>query len=181
MVINKTKLEPVKEIRRLNKEIDAYNKDLLSKAKKPIELLVSVYCDVKSVVGYGGQPNTNIHWPWEISDSFLSNLEIIVDSKTPIKKIVFNGWPPIEKGDNIIAYIFKGILEYEKENVKFRNEYNSFNDRTILRVFYNTDKAHFVERKFKEEEGAVKIEKLRENGVVATYTNDIYLNKIKNL
>ena len=109
--------------------------------KNPKELIVPVLGLVKNVTGYTGAPESR-HF----------RLEIDIESDThPVKRILFNEPLPIEKGDEIMAYLFKG---YTKSGT------------------YGSALPVFEEAELREEEPAIKIEKLRDGEVVATYINN---------
>jgi len=86
-----------------------------------------------------------------------SRLEISINTSTPlVKKLIFNGNCPIEKGDEINAYLFKGVknrLPYFPGLSDTDNE---------------EDRKMFSEREFNEEETTLYIEKLKDNEVVRT-------------
>ncbi|RLJ02205.1 MAG: hypothetical protein DRP11_03290 [Candidatus Aenigmatarchaeota archaeon] len=110
--------------------------------KNPKELIVPVLGLVKNVTGY-----TSIQ-----DETRYFRLEIDIESDTPpVKKVLFNEPLPIEKGDEIMAYLFKG---YTKSGT------------------YGSASPVFEETELREEEPAIKIEKLRDGEVVATYINN---------
>lgn len=144
-------------------DIKRYNAELRKRAQKKEDLIVPVDFTVESVLGYNsgtgcipiGPIVMGGHTPTrQVGD--YSALELQVNSaKTQVKKLSFNGWPPIEAGDKIRAYIFIG--EEKKEMPTQGFEY--------------CGQSHYIQREFKKQETAVKIEKLKKGKVVATYTN----------
>jgi hypothetical protein len=152
----------------LAKEIEKKNEELRAKAKKREDLIVPVYCYVTSVEGYLSQRKMTPHSErmiggkspsYNVGDS--SRLELLVDTKEGIKYVNFAGWPPIEKGDSIKAYFLKGELKSEETKLGIQR----------ISMRYNQLQSHWIERDFQETETALKIEKLRDGKVVATYHN----------
>ena len=143
--------------------INNYNKELVSKAKKREDLIVPVKCLVKCVIGYNTKisispvtPNTVGCRQAEYRTGNCSSLEIEVKTNTVIEKLLFNGWPPIENGNKIVAYIIKGREEYKKD---------------LMGIPIKNEKSFFVEREFDETEIPLKIQKVGYWGVLATYIN----------
>ena len=142
--------------------VDKYNAELRKSAKKEEELIIPVELTVDSVVGQihqshyvtteivmGGRGRGH-----DVGDT--SVLELMVNSDSvPIKVLAIPGLPPIEAGDRIRAYLFKGASKLE------------------LARYFNDERAKFfIEREFNEKEIPLKIEKLNNGGkVVATYIN----------
>lgn len=163
-------LKPLKEVNigdlfvRLNKKAIRHNKKLRARAKNQEKLTVGLECTVLEVNSY--QASTSFTPRSELvlggtSPSYggghTYQTEIKVESGTLVEKLQFNGWPHLETGDQIRAYILKGQPEYEKQvmgNGTFGNE-----------------KSHWVEREYEATEKPSKIEKLRDGKVVATYHN----------
>lgn len=82
-----------------------------------------------------------------------SNLELTVDGHPVVKKILFAGLPPIEKGDKIRAYVFKAE---EPEDARLAR---AFHNVSILPIEKRV-MPRYVARDFNAEEQALKIEKL---------------------
>lgn len=144
-------------------ETEKYNQDLRAKAKKKEELIVGLECVVQEVnqyqstghassgeVRYGGPPVSSYK-----TGNFLRS-ELSVSSDSPVQKLEFQGWPHLEVGDTIKAYILKGQKEYEKG---FGVD------------LHHNPPSHWVERDYQPVEKPSKIEKLRDGKVVATYHN----------
>lgn len=148
-----------------------YNARLRKRAKPKEELLIPVDCLVERVTGYTHEvshtPHSEVRYggssPSYKTGMFLS-LELSVQTGTPIETIKFPGWPPIEKGDKIRAYIFAGTEEHEKP-------LGSISEIIDASVRLHKPASHWVQREFTETEEVQKIEKLRNNKVVATYIN----------
>ena len=133
------------------KGIKQYNTDIRSRSKPYEALIVPVDCGVQSIVG----------------SSQETTLEVITNNM--VKTLTFHGLPPLEQGDTIRAYIFKGKKVYEKlENDPFDSWNSPF---TRQGCYHQEPPSHYVARDFKEKEAAVKIEKIRKNNVVATYVS----------
>lgn len=148
----------------IQKEDEKYNADLQKRAKKPEDLIVPVYATIKSFDGNSSStsftPFSEMaiggHSPRYQRGNSL-NLEMRVETKTPIKRLHWGGYPPsLEVGDTIRAYIVKGIQETERGHSR-------------LGPSYPAPPSHWVSRNFQEEENPFKIEKLRKGKVVATY------------
>ncbi|HLC97917.1 MAG TPA: hypothetical protein VJC21_04010 [Candidatus Nanoarchaeia archaeon] len=151
------------------KEAERYNAELRTRAKTKEELMVLLECRVLSVEGYIAQSSFTPHSELRIggtSPSYKtgdsSSLELAVESGTAVKHLHFKGLPPLEKGDTIRAYIFKGKEEYERVIISERVPF-------ILRRFGPRTPTVLVEREFEENEQPFKIEKIRNGEVVATY------------
>lgn len=150
--------------------IEKYNKDLRARAKTLEELTIPVLCLVESIVGSASKIHHTPHSEMVYGGTTPSyhtgdalKTEISVKTSTPVTKIIFGGWPPIEKGDLIKAYIIKAKEEYEKL---------SFNiERLFCYQQHRQPTPLYVERDFKNEETAIKIEKLKNDVIVATYIN----------
>src|SRR3989338_6671939 len=113
----------------------------------------------ESEIVYGGRSPS-------YSTGNMLHSEIKVNStKTQIKTLEFPGWPNVERGDRIRAYVFKGKEEYLKQTDKMRAELYDF----MQRIGERRPKPVFVERDFQEKETPLKIEKLVDGVVVATY------------
>ncbi len=160
------------------REDEKYNKCLRARAKTPEQLTVGLECVVQEAHGY--QDLTSFTPRSEIvlggrSNSYQGGhtyrTEIKVQSSTLVEKLEFNGWPFLEAGDMIRAYIFKGKREYERglglilpETIK---EFDSFFSKDQLANV----PFHWVFRDYQPVEQPSKIEKLRDGKVVATYHN----------
>ncbi|MDP3639769.1 MAG: hypothetical protein Q8R53_01025 [Nanoarchaeota archaeon] len=151
-------------------ETEKYNAGLRARAKTREELLVLLDCGVTAVVGHTSRGSFTPRSELVIGGSSPSYgtgdqsfLEISVTSETPVKQLHFRGWPPFEKGDRIRAYIFKGKEEWEQAFM--------FDDQDFSGLAFGArfGKTVLVERDFQEQEKALKIEKLRNGEVVATY------------
>ncbi len=84
-----------------------------------------------------------------------------MQSGTIVEKLEFKGWPSLEAGDTIKAYIMKGKQEAEKLSFGFSS----------VDPFDQGPKTHLVVRDYQSVEQPSKIEKLRYGKVVATYHN----------
>ncbi len=143
----------------------AYNKQLRESARTPEQLTVGIECKVIDANFY--QQGTS-HTPrsemriggnspvYRTGDIY--HLELIVDSNSPLKKITFNGWPHIEVGDLIKAYMIQGEYKFEKELFS----------EPVYHKSHTTPK-QLVPRELKEHEFPFKLEKLRDGLVVARY------------
>ena len=90
--------------------------------------------------------------------TFSEYTELKMSSDLPVQRITMDGLLPLEAGDYIRAYVLRGTEEMERTRGLSTRNY----DRMCI-------PKHWVEREWKEEEKALKIEKIRENKVVATY------------
>lgn len=136
--------------------------DLRARSKPKEELIKSIDCIVEFVKGtvqkttYSSGPLIIGGYNHTYAGGDQSQTEIIIASNTPVNTIYFRGWPPLEKGDRISAYIFKGKEESEDpEWIPYPS--------CIKPI------SHYVEREWQEKETAIKIEKLRNKKVVAEY------------
>jgi hypothetical protein len=148
--------------KRAEEIVEKYNSKLRRNAKKQEELLSSVDFIVNSVVG-------RVYQSQYVTDSIMmggkslghktgdiSLLELkVCSSDTPIKELAFPGLPPIQAGDTICAYIFRG------QSMQELDSYGHANGASC-----------FVKRPFEEKEIPLKIEKLKEGKVIATYINE---------
>lgn len=144
---------------------------LKTNAKPKEELIVRVECTVESIISstYQGRftPESEVryggHSPSYGTGNYLCSEIKVNTTNTPIKTLEFSGWPHIERGDRISAYIFKAKEEYNPEIsvAEFLQE----------KLTYQKPKPIYVERDFKEKETPVKIEKLVNGFVAATYVN----------
>lgn len=147
-------------------ETEKYNQDLRAKAKQKEELTVGSMFLIKKPTYF--QSSTSIS---PLSENFIGgssstyqgghvySVELLVTPiqfNGPVEKLLFNGWPPLEAGDTICAYILKGQKEYEK---------------AFMVDFHHDPPFHLVERPYQSVEQPSKIEKLRDGKVVATYHN----------
>jgi hypothetical protein len=176
---NKTKLEV---------EVKKYNSwlDLCSRTKE--QLIVPVEYQVEAVTFYGrGDRSFTPHSEmvmggrspeYPLGDSY--SCDIVVNG-APLKQITFIGWPAIQKGDRVKAYIFaaeeKG-KKYLAEGAFFGHweirELKKNEDTIYMRsVFDPEDRKNpfvLVQRDFKEKERAMKIEKIDNLGkILAVY------------
>ena len=155
MLVPPTKVD----IERWKQEDEQYNQELRTRAKTPEQLTEGLECTVLEVNGYQGLTFASGEWREGPMRSFSSGhtyrTEIKVESGTLVEKLKFKGWPHLEAGDTIKAYILKGEKQAEKQ----------------FGPIDRTPKAHLVERPYKAIENPFKIEKLRDGKVVATYNN----------
>ena len=142
---------------------EKHNQDLRVRAKTKEELTIGLECVVEEVNCYQGSTSFTPRSEMMIGGSSPSyggghtyQIEIKVNSKTLVEKLEFNGWPHLEAGDTVRAYILKGQTEYEK----------SFE----IDLHHNPP-SHWIGREYKPAEHPSKIEKLRDGKVVATYHN----------
>lgn len=149
------------------KEDDAYNRDLQKRAKTFEQLTVGLECVVESVNFYqvtGHATSGEVRYDGPALPSYKTGhflrTELSVKSDSLVQKLGFNGWPHLEVGDIITAYIMKGKEETEKHFGSFRND-----------PFNQGPKTHLVDRQYNTVEQPSKIEKLRDGKVVATYHN----------
>jgi len=148
---------------------EQYNLDLQAKAKTKEELTVGLECTVLNVNGYQGStsftPSDLPIGPYSGVSSHKTGdvykLELLVDSNSPVQKLIFRGCWPLEAGDTIRAYILKGKEEAEKL---------SFGP-SCYDPLHQGPRTHLVEREYQPVEQPSKIEKLRDGKVVATYHN----------
>lgn len=148
-------------------EDEQYNQDLRSRAKTPEQLTQGLECTVLEVNDYQGStsftPRSEIVIEGHSSSyrgGHTYRTELKVQSDTLVEKLEFKGWPPLEAGDTIRAYILKGKQEAEK----------SFGP-SCRDPFHQGSQTHLVERDYQPVEHPSKIEKLRDGKVVATYHN----------
>lgn len=144
---------------------------------KPKEqLIVPVECTVESIVSssYEGRftPESELqyggHSPSYSTGAHLNSEIKVNTANTPIRMLEFHGWPNIERGNRIRAYVFKGKEEYLEIEAKLKAELWDFTHR----IGERRPKPIYVEREFEEKESPVKIEKLVDGFVVATYVNE---------
>lgn len=108
-----------REARKHAKERDKIQKELLAGEKKPEELIVPVNGLVKKVTGRNY--STSIHqsngvygpgsYSTTTNTGYQKRLTIEIESQTPLRIIKFYGDCPLQKGDEITAYIIKGKFE----------------------------------------------------------------------
>ena len=147
-------------------EEEAYNTNLRSQAKKKEDLITPLECLVTEVLSYTKvvemTPQSEMRLggisPHYIT-GIISNTELTVCTDGTVRKIMMPGILPLESGDQIRAYIVKGEMEAEQHTLTPAPRYQR--DKPVL---------HLIARDWKEEETAVKIEKMRSDKVVATYT-----------
>ena len=161
-------VDPKDLIKKITQETEQYNKELRAKAKNPEQLTVGLECVVKelhyhqhsisftpsSEIVLGGHSRS-------YGGGHANSVELLVESNSLVTKLQFRGWPHLEAGDTIRAYILKGKKEPEKCS------FGSFRDDP----FNQGPKIHLVERDYQPVEQPSKIEKLRDGKVVATYHN----------
>ena len=136
------------------------------------QLIVPVECTVESIVSstYNGRfnPQSEVcyggHSPSYNTGNFLHSEIKVNTADTPIRILEFPGWPHIERGDRIRAYVFKGKNEYATLHDKVTADLGAF-----IHSIGKKPKSVYVERPFEENESPVKIEKLVGGFVVATY------------
>ncbi len=164
-------------LRKRKGEDEKYNKDLRDRARTPKQLTGGLECTVLEINGYQNSTSFTPRSEMVIgghSRSYRSGhvyrAEIKVQSGTLVEQLEFNGWPNLETGDMIKAYIFKGKKEYERgrgftppENVEELPDFH--------REIFRDIPFHWVDRPYKSVEQPSKIEKLRDGKVVATYYN----------
>ena len=157
-------LESLREQAEVNR---TYNARLKKKAKTYEELVVPVDCFVEYLSGTTSGKSITTKSEWRAGGSAPSynagdvqecTIDVRVDG-TPIKHLYFKGWPPIQKGDTIRAYIFKGT------EVRLKNEEEGLGALAEIR---NPERV-LVERDFDETEKPSKIEKLVNGEPVAEY------------
>lgn len=96
-------------------------------------------------------------------------LEIALESVSAVKKLNFEGWPHLEKGDEIKAYVFAGEESaYSRGMRPLRNSSRG--------LFEKRESPEYVARELKEQELAFKIEKVKNNEVVASYESEKGIN-----
>ncbi|RME31575.1 hypothetical protein D6789_02280 [Candidatus Woesearchaeota archaeon] len=78
---------------------------------------------------------------------YISTITINIDG--PVKRLEFGGWPPLEKGDKIRAYVIAG--DEVRDPLK------------------RSSVTRYTPRELREKEKPFKLEKLRDGEVVATY------------
>ena len=145
---------------------DKFNKRLRKRQTTEEKVTVSLECVVGSVVkcapGAYHTPADKLRTFRAIgySDYSAPLTELQVSSGTVVNKLYLEGWPSIEEGDSIRAYIVKGA--YERERAPLR---------------HYGKKSFFVERNFCGEEVPVKVEKICDGRVIETYLFDGYLIK----
>ncbi len=142
-------------------ETEKYNQDLRTRAKTPEQLTEGLECVVEEVNDYQGSTSVTdeprMGGPSTSQKTgHVYRTEIRVLTGTFVKKLKFKGWPHLEAGDTIKAYILKGQKESEKS---FEVD------------LYHNPPSHWVERDYQPIEQPSKIEKLRDGKVVATYHN----------
>ena len=164
-------------LKKAQKEDETYNKNLQKRARNLEQLTVGLECLV--VESQYHQESTYFAPRSEIvldgrsprySGGHLYRVELVVESDSSLQKLLFNGWPHLEAGDMIKAYIFKGKKEYEHghrlivpDNLE---ELPDFHRKIFKNIPF-----HWVERAYQSVEQPSKIEKLRDGKVVATYHN----------
>ena len=157
-------VDPKALVKKIEEENDKYNQELRARAKTPEQLTVGLECVVQEVHCY--QSSTSVSGAWRSGSipsyptSHTYRTEIKVKSSTLVEKLEFKGWPHLEIGDVIKAYILKGKQEAEKSFGSSRHD-----------PFHQGPKTHLVERDYQPIEHPSKIEKLRDGKVVATYHN----------
>ena len=134
------------------------SKEELTKPKSKEELIIPLECIVESATGYISSsrftPKSEITYGGPLAsyctgDISLLELEVITDKPTPIKRVTIRGAWPIESGDRIRAYIFKGEFT-ENDDTYLRKKLAADMEGESLAKEYN-------EREFKEKEEAYKI------------------------
>lgn len=160
--------EWTRNIETAEKEREQYNLELRARAKTEEQLTVGLECTVVDIHSY--QSSTSFTPSSEIvlggrsptyGGGHVYRTEMKVESGTLVEKLEFAGWPPLEVGDSIKAYVMKGKPEPEKHSLgSFCND-----------SFDQEPKTHLVERDYQATEQPSKIEKLRNGKVVATYHN----------
>ena len=160
-----------------DKKVEKYNADLRARAKKPEELVECfdcfverIYCEVEPIeerehfsfsdTKIGPGPFGIVNSPNHITGYKNSmKLEVMAsDESILVKKVNFPIFIPLESGDSVRVYVVRGEYMSEKTGGFFSLEEDE------------QDK-HLVARGYKEEENAVRIEKLKDNSVVATYVD----------
>ena len=91
-------------------------------------------------------------------------IELELQENIPVQKLKFSGWPHLEIGDTIRAYIFTGKKEFEKD------ELTGFSHMRQTRTHPNPP-SYLLLRNYKTTERPNTIEKLRDGNVVAIYNN----------
>ena len=164
-------------LKKQKKADEKFTRDLRKRAKTVKKLTIGLECLV--VESHYHQRATSFTPHSEIvldgrspsySGGHLYRVELMVESDSSVRKLLFNGWPHLETGDVIKAYIFKGKKGYEHSRglivPKNIEELADFHQAVFKDVPF-----HWVERKYLPVEQPSKIEKLRDGKVVATYHN----------
>ncbi|GEM_PF-5790566 len=90
-------------------------------------------------------------------------LEIALESVSAVKKLNFDGWPNLEKGDKINAYVF-ACNEQDRGMRALMNSCRRWGEAKLH--------PWYVARELTSEESAFKIEKVKNNEVVAVYESE---------
>ncbi|GEM_PF-2881684 len=159
-------VDPKVLFNKIKEENEAYNRELQARAKTPEQLTVGLECVIEGVnfyqsagqatrepVQYGGSNSS-----YKTGHFLRTELSVRCDSL--VQKLEFRGWPHLEVGDSIKAYIMKGKEEAEKSFGYLHRD-----------PFNQGPATHLVERDYQPLEQPSKIEKLRNGLVVATYHN----------
>ena len=147
-------------------ETEKYNQELRAKAKSPEQLTVSLEGVIEGIDFYQGSVSFTPRSEMVIggrspsySGGHVNYAEIKIQGESKVEKLKFDGWPHLEAGDTIRAYIFKGQKESEKCFEVFEVDW------------YHNPPSHWTERDYQPVEHPIKIEKLRGGKVIATYHN----------
>lgn len=145
---------------KMKKKDERFNEELKERAKSKEELIVVLSFIVKSVFCKSQRmshtPRSEIRYGGSSPSYFTGtacSTELTVQGSSIVKTIKYSGPLPLEAGDEINVHIFAGESEYEKGQ--------SWS--------CNNPRFHLVERELEEVEEALKIEKIRDSKVVATY------------
>ncbi len=144
-------------------------------AKPKEELITQLECLVTEVTCYtkptAMTPDSEIriggHSP-RYATGLMSETILSVYTDSPVRRITMPGIYPLENGDQIRAYILKGVLKEEQRSVPPRRE-TIPPSPVVPAPPRRLPQKHWIERDWHEDEKAVKIEKLRAEQVVATY------------
>ena len=148
-----------------DRDVVEYNIQLEARVKTKEELVTSIDCVVESVDGYSSTASVPCggHFNTLTSGGHSNSLKIGVSSDTPVENLGFyGGWPPIEKGDQIRAYVYVGEKEWGKLTWSDIDKGKS------------NPPCYLVERPLNPKEKPLKIEKLKDEEVVATYHSTLF-------
>ncbi len=159
------------DMEELEREAEAnrekYNQELRAKAKKEEDLIIPVEFTARKVYGHTSAERSYLRESDEgiytLYGTGRSELEVLVKGPAPFEKIIFPAIIPLEDGDRFRAYLFKGKREYEHGEVPLE----------LAGSAYPMPASYFIERAFTSTEYALKIEKLKNKKVAATYEVNI--------
>jgi|SRR3989344_688725 len=161
------------KIETFSKDANEYNQILRARSKRPDELVVSVTGLVRSVVNtvkplsysfeefrFGTNPKQHV-----TGYEFRSKIEI-GETNTPVTKLTFYGWPNLQSGDTVKAYILKGEELEEKAATLAEQVTDDLEQAGAIRLRRSH---HWIDREFREVEEPFKLEKLVNDQVVVSY------------